>query len=421
MKRILAAILSLVLILGCVSFASAEETTIRMLWWGSQTRHDVTVAAVNKFMEKYPDIKVEVEYSDWNGYWSKLATQVAGGTEPDVIAMDYAYLAQYAQNGVLADLTPYYESGAIDITNAAESMIDSGKINGIPYAIPTGSNAFVWMYRPDVVEAAGLTMPEKMTQEELVEMFKVVYEKTGRKQDAHTGIDNVRNTARNFGGNLYNDEGTALGFSDPQLLVRIWENYNKGLEEGWQLPIGEGTAATAFDNLVADYWMGGHWTNELAAYESGNGCELKMLPWCDWSDAIQPATYFKPSMFWSITERSANKDAAAVLVNFFENDTDCFDIIGLDRAMPISSVIRAHLAPNLDENSQEIAAMLDYLALEGNSSPIMKPDIAAHADVNTLWGEYNEQVQYGLVDDLTAHAQAFIDEANEIIAKSLEK
>ena len=68
MKRILAAILSLVLILGCVSFASAEETTIRMLWWGSQTRHDVTVAAVNKFMEKYPDIKVEVEYSDWSGY-----------------------------------------------------------------------------------------------------------------------------------------------------------------------------------------------------------------------------------------------------------------------------------------------------------------------------------------------------------------
>ena len=137
--------------------------------------------------------------------------------------------------------------------------------------------------------------------------------------------------------------------------------------------------------------------------------------------SIQPATYFKPSMFWSITERSAVKDAAAVLVNFFENDPDCFDIIGLDRAMPISSVIRAHLAPNLDENSQEIAAMLDYLALEGNSSPIMKPDIAAHADINTLWGEYNEQVQYGLVDDLLAHAEAFIAEANDIITKSLTK
>ena len=65
--------------------------------------------------------------------------------------------------------------------------------------------------------------------------------------------------------------------------------------------------------------------------------------------------------------------------------------------------------------------MLDYLALEGNSSPIMKADIAAHADISTLWTEYTEQVQYGLVDDLLAHAEAFMAEANEIIAKSLEK
>lgn len=421
MKRILAAILSLVLVLGCVSFASAEETTIRMTWWGSQTRHDLTMAAVNKFMEKYPEIKVEVEYTDWGGYWSKLATQVAGGVEPDVIAMDYAYLTQYADNNVLADLTPYYDNGMIDISDAAASMIESGKVDGIPYAIPTGSNALVWMYRPDVLEAAGLTMPEKMTQEELIEMFRVVYEKTGRTQNAPISQDNVRNTARGFGGNLYNDEGTALGFDDPEVLSRMWENYNKGLEEGWQLPVGEGTAATEFDELVSDVWMISNWTNTQSAHESGSGCELKMLPWTDWSDATQASTYFKPSMFWCITERSANKDAAAALINFFENDPDCFDIIGLDRAMPISSKIRAHIAPNLSEDDQEIVAIMDYLSQEGNSTPIMKPDIVAHADVITLMNEYTEQVQYGLVDDLTAHAQAFIDEANEIIAKSLEK
>ena len=93
----------------------------------------------------------------------------------------------------------------------------------------------------------------------------------------------------------------------------------------------------------------------------------------------------------------------------------------MERAMPISCVIRAHIAPNLDENSQEIAAIMDYLALEGNSSPIMKPDIVAHADITTLWNEYADQVRYGLVDDLLAHAEAFMAEANEIITKSLEK
>ena len=253
-------------------------------------------------------------------------------------------------------------------------------------------------------------MPESLTWEELYAMCKEVYEKTGRTATVQTGIDMVRNTARNFGGNLYNDEGTALGFDDPQLIVRIWEAYNNALAEGWTLPVGEATAATAFDDCVADSWIGFHWTNELAAYESGNGCELKMIPWPDWS-----------SMFWSITETSQEKDAAAVLVNYFENDPDCFDIIGLDRAMPISSAIREHLAPSLDENSQEIAALLDYLGQEGKTTKIMNPDIAANADIGTLWTEYNDQVQYGLVDDLTEHAQNFIDEANALIAKSLQQ
>ncbi|MGN1063899.1 MAG: hypothetical protein ACI4QC_00680, partial [Thermoguttaceae bacterium] len=44
--------------------------------------------------------------------------------------------------------------------------------------------------------------------------------------------------------------------------------------------------------------------------------------------------------------------------------------------MPISSAVREHIAPNLDENSQEIAALLDWLGGEGRTSPIMKPDIA---------------------------------------------
>ena len=422
MKRILACVLSLALLLGCVSFASAEDaTTVRMLWWGSQTRHDVTVAAVNKFMEKHPEIKVEVEYTDWNGYWSKLATQVAGNVAPDVVAMDYAYLTRYAKEGVLADLSPYFESGVIDITNMADSVIGSGMVDGVPYGISTGTNANMLMYRPDVLEAAGLTMPESITWEELFEMCGVVYEKTGRTTVWPSSSEFLRSTARNFGGNLYNDEGTALGFDDPQLIVRIWQSYLDAINAGWALGVGETTAATAFDDCVADSWFGLHWTNELTAYESGNGCELKMVPWPDWSDAQQTAEYFKPSMFWSITESSQVKDAAAVLVNFFENDPDCFDIIALDRAMPISSAIREHIAPNLDENSLEIAAMLDWLGGEGRTSPIMKPDIAANSDVGTLWTEYTEQVQYGMVDadKLLEHAQAFMDEANATIAKSL--
>ena len=51
----------------------------------------------------------------------------------------------------------------------------------------------------------------------------------------------------------------------------------------------------------------------------------------------------------------------------------------------------------------------------------MKPDVAAHGEISALLDEYTEQVNYGMVDDLTAFAQQFMDEANELITKSLAK
>ena len=51
----------------------------------------------------------------------------------------------------------------------------------------------------------------------------------------------------------------------------------------------------------------------------------------------------------------------------FTNDTDCFDIVGIDRAMPISSVVLEYISvPTLDETSQKIAAYLDYLTENGS-------------------------------------------------------
>ena len=42
--------------------ASGDQVTIRMSWWGGDSRHEQTLAAVDAFMKKYPNIKVETEY-----------------------------------------------------------------------------------------------------------------------------------------------------------------------------------------------------------------------------------------------------------------------------------------------------------------------------------------------------------------------
>jgi len=363
---------------------------------------------------------VEPEFTSWDGYWSKLATQVAGGLMPDVIQMDYQYLTQYAQSGVLADLTPYFESGAIDISNVAESVISSGSVGDKIFALSTGTNALATFYRKDVLDKAGVEMPMEPTLEELYAIAATVHEKTGRTQETLVGKDALRNLLRSYGLQLFNDAGDGLGFDDPSYIVKTWQDRLDAVAAGWCLDVGETTATTAFDAMVSDSWATWHWTNELAAYQNGSNCELELACWPVAADSTVSPAYFKPSMFWSVSEDSAVKDAAATFINFFTNDPDCFDIVGIDRAMPISSAMREHIAPTLDETSQKVSAYLDFLGQEGKTSPIMKPDAAASGEVEALLGQYFEAVQYGQVDDMTAWAQQFMDEANALLLKATQ-
>lgn len=421
MKKFLVFLMTAVLLLGMVSFARAEEqTTIRVLWWGTQTRHDLTGAAIEKFMEKNPDIKVEAEFTDWSGYWSKLATQAAGGLVPDVVQMDYAYITQYTKNKVLADLTPYIESGALNVSDISDSTLASGRVDEGIYGIPCGTTATAMFYRKDVLDAAGVTMPLAPTDSEFREIALKVYQTTGRTTASGNGLDAVRSHVRNYGLNLYNDEGTALGFDDPAYIVYVWERYLDEISTGVQLKVGEATKTTNFDAFVSDVWSAHYSTNQLPAFETGSGCELElaMVPAPD--DATTPATYVKPTMFWSVANNSKAKDAAVRFVDYCTNDTDCFDFLGVDRGIPVSAKIREYLEPNLSEDEQKVVEFINFLALPGNSSPVMKADVPVHKELQALFDTYFEQVQYELIDDLTAHAQAFMDEANAIIAKSLE-
>lgn len=424
MKRFLSFLLVAVMICMAIpALGAAEEpVTLRVAWWGSQTRHDKTMEAIAKFEEKNPGIKVEAEFTDWGGYWSKLATQVAGGLTPDVIQMDYSYLAQYGENGVLADLTPYIESGAINTENVAEDVLGIGKVGDKVYALSTGANATTLIYREDVVKEAGIEMPIEPTIEQFFEICATVYEKTGRTNTIPLSLsyENLRQYLRAYDLQFFNEAGDALGFDDPKYIVKQWQNFLDAEEAGWCLSIGETTNTGDFDMMVNDSWALISWTNQLAAQEESNGCEIGLACYPDPADRKVASTFLKPTMFWSVAEVSEVKDAAVKFIDFYTNDTDCADIMGVDRGMPISSAIREHIAPNLDAASQKIAVFMDYLAQDGKTTPIMKADPSASVEVFALYGTYSESVAYHQVEDLTAWAQQFMDEANAILAKGAQ-
>ena len=78
--------------------AAAEECPceIRFSWWGSDTRHESTQQIIDAFEAENPDITVVPDFTDWDGYWDKLATSVAAGDNPDVITQEERYIADYS-------------------------------------------------------------------------------------------------------------------------------------------------------------------------------------------------------------------------------------------------------------------------------------------------------------------------------------
>ena len=91
-----------------------EKIVLRVSWWGSQGRHDRTLAAIELFEQKYPHITIEPEFAGWDNYWERIGAQAAGRNLPDVFQQDMQYLDLYSSRNMLADLQPYVDSGAID-------------------------------------------------------------------------------------------------------------------------------------------------------------------------------------------------------------------------------------------------------------------------------------------------------------------
>ncbi len=143
MKKIAALLLTGVMVAGLTACGGGDakeekaakssdgKTTIKITWWGGDTRHEYTQKLLDAYTAENPDVEFEATPAGWEGYFDKLSTQAASGSMPDIIQMDYLYIATYAKNNSLADLSEFVEDGTLDMSNVEESTLKTGEIDGI--------------------------------------------------------------------------------------------------------------------------------------------------------------------------------------------------------------------------------------------------------------------------------------------------
>src|SRR5215475_7374496 len=145
---------------------------------GSGGTQTITVAVVNNpqmediqkltpagFEASHPNIKVKYVTLDENTLRDQVTKDVAAkGGQFDVVMIGPFEVPTWAQNQWITDVTSKASGdSAYDVNDLIKPIRDSLSVEGKLYAVPFYGESSFLMYRKDLLQKAGLTMPAQPT------------------------------------------------------------------------------------------------------------------------------------------------------------------------------------------------------------------------------------------------------------------
>lgn len=159
---------------------------------------------VAKFMEKNPNVKVNVIESSSNDYDDKIQIMLSGGETVDVVfTKGTPALSALVAKEQIMPLDSYIASSKIDVSKFS-GLIEQLQLNGKTYSIPYRKDNCLIFYNKDLFDKAGVAYPKDgMTMTQYRELAKKMTSGEGASKvygaHIHTWASNVNQFARRTG------------------------------------------------------------------------------------------------------------------------------------------------------------------------------------------------------------------------------
>lgn len=184
MRKIIntAIVLALILVLtaGCGNSAAKKKYDLRFMYWGDITEIEIINEMVAKF-EKDTGLSVSAERVPAGPpYMEKVITQFAAGSAPDVMFVEAGNFKQFADKGVLLDLTPFLENETtLKKSDFYPKIIDRFTDGSSLYVLPRDIAPICTIYyNKKAFDEAGIKYPQdSWTWDDLVEIGKKLIKK----------------------------------------------------------------------------------------------------------------------------------------------------------------------------------------------------------------------------------------------------
>lgn len=424
-RRRIAGLLVLVLFLAAGSVACTGGTRradtgqvqLSVFWWGDKKRATLTERALQLYSQRNPSVTFRMTWQGETGYYERLATQAVGGNAPDLFQIDNDHLTEYAERGIVLDLTDQVAAGRVDLSRFPPSLAQGGQINGRTVAVAAAADTPGLVYNRALLRRLGLAEPHiGMSYEEYLDWARQVTERTDGQvagtMDPSADLRALWLWLRGQGKEFY--QGRRLGFTIADLTrwFELWQQAratratpspaiiapaNHG-EVSRQLVL-TGSAAASFV-----------WSSQLPELQRHSTDELGLVsypgpPQAHWAHA---------SMYWAGFRGTRHPDLVTDVINFLVNDPEAGRILGIERGLSVNLDVRQIIGAELTDTAARQVADFDTRMLDRFGPPPMPPP-RGHAQLRALLIEAAESVQSGR-STAQAAAIGFVNRANVVLA-----
>ncbi|MCV2354283.1 ABC transporter substrate-binding protein [Paucibacter sp. B2R-40] len=407
---------------------AAEPTVLRFAWWGGGARHQATLKAIAAFERQNPGLKIKAEYMGFNGYLERLTTQIAGGSEPDVMQINWAWMAMFSKRGTgFTDLNQYRH--VLALNQFSEQDLSMGMVAGKLNALPVGYSARIFLWNKAAFDRAGLPLPK--TWDELFAAGAVFKQRLGPKAfpldgELYDMILLSQAYVHQKLGTAYLDPKQPRVAMSPAAALEWVQTYKRLVDGHTATPLrlraslgGAEKATEQQQDWVVGNWAGNYtWDSAIALRASTLDAQQKLalgefptLP-----GAANSGMFGRPSLMFAVGRNSKKAELAARFINFLLTDPEAARILGKTRGVPgaqsqFDLLVRENALPPL-----ELQAHAQIQAQKQAGRIELPSPLFEHARMQKFMREVFETVAYGKTTDAEA-AKRLVEEGNALLRR----
>jgi pectin-derived oligosaccharide transport system substrate-binding protein len=391
---------------GGASGGSGGPVTLRMAWYGGESRTKKYTAIIDSFQKANPNITVKWEAAEWDKYWERVATQTAARNLPDVVHFTNMQLRQFATNGQLLDLTQGGASESLKLDGLDPALVDGGKIDDKLYSLPTGSLMLGTVANLGLLKDTGVTLPgagESWTWDDFRDQGTKAVDKLGKDKwftlDFGSSTRILTAFMMSKGKSLFDvaADPAKPGFETQDLTdwLTFWDDLRKAgiappasvTAEQQGLPFEDDIFAK---EKTAVYL---HTSNTLTNYQKYTKGELVLLRLPHLASGSDKVDYFF-SVSMAIPASSKHPAEAAALINYFLNDPTAIKTYAGEFGPPASSSARGIVRQQQQKDGQKVTDFTDAEIKLGAVADQNWPKGGQQLSDEIL-SQANEQVAFG--------------------------